>query len=257
MFAMTWIREHPDAFDAGLARRGLEPRAAAVLELDARRRKCLTDLQAAQTERNTASREIGMRKAAGDDAAELIQRVGSLKQAIPELQDRADRLGAELRELLAELPNLPTEAVPDGPDERANRELRRWGQAPAFAFEPRDHVALGEALRLMDFQRSARMSGARFVILSGALARLERALTTFMMDLQTEEHGYQEVSPPALVREAALYGTGQLPKFADDLFHTTDGRWLIPTAEVPLTNLVADEIQDSAVLPLRYTALTP
>ena len=257
MFAMAWIREYPDAFDAGLARRGLAPRAAAVLELDARRRKCLTDLQAAQTERNTASREIGARKAAGEDAAELIRRVGLLKQAIPELQERADQLGAELHEQLAELPNLPAEEVPDGPDERANRELRHWGEPPAFNFEPRDHVALGEALRLMDFQRSARMSGARFVILLGALARLERALTTFMMDLQTEEHGYREVSPPTLVRESALYGTGQLPKFADDLFHTTDGRWLIPTAEVPLTNLVADEIQDGAVLPLRYTALTP
>lgn len=257
MFAMAWIREHPEAFDAGLARRGLEPRAAAALELDAQRRKCLTDLQAAQTERNTASREIGARKAAGDDAAELIQRVGALKQAIPELQERADQLDAELRDLLADLPNLPAGEVPDGPDERANRELRRWGQPPAFAFEPQDHVALGEALRLMDFQRSARMSGARFVILSGALARLERALTTFMMDLQTEEHGYQEVSPPTLVREAALFGTGQLPKFADDLFHTTDGRWLIPTAEVPLTNLVADEIQDGTDLPLRYAALTP
>lgn len=257
MFAMAWIRAHPDAFDAGLARRGLAPRAADVLDLDARRRTCLTDLQAAQTERNAASREIGARKAAGGDAAELIQRVGMLKRTIPELQERADRLDAELRERLAELPNLPADDVPDGPDETANRELRRWGRPPAFAFEPRDHVALGEALGLMDFQRSARMSGARFVILSGALARLERALTTFMMDLQTGEHGYQEVSPPALVRESALYGTGQLPKFAEDLFRTTDGRWLIPTAEVPLTNLVADEIQDRASLPLRYTALTP
>ena len=257
MFAMAWIRAHPDAFDAGLARRGLAPRAADVLDLDARRRTCLTDLQAAQTERNAASREIGARKAAGGDAAELIQRVGALKRTIPELQERADRLDAELRERLAELPNLPADDVPDGPDETANRELRRWGRPPAFAFEPRDHVALGEALGLMDFQRSARMSGARFVILSGALARLERALTTFMMDLQTGEHGYQEVSPPALVRESALYGTGQLPKFAEDLFQTTDGRWLIPTAEVPLTNLVADEIQDRASLPLRYTALTP
>ena len=257
MFAMAWIRAHPDAFDAGLARRGLAPRAADVLDLDARRRTCLTDLQAAQTERNAASREIGARKAAGGDATELIQRVGTLKRTIPELQERADRLDAELRGRLAELPNLPADDVPDGPDETANRELRRWGRPPAFAFEPRDHVALGEALGLMDFQRSARMSGARFVILSGALARLERALTTFMMDLQTGEHGYQEVSPPALVRETALYGTGQLPKFAEDLFRTTDGRWLIPTAEVPLTNLVADEIQDRASLPLRYTALTP
>ena len=253
MFAMTWIREHPEALDAGLARRGLEPRATAVLDLDTRRRQCLTDLQAAQTERNAASREIGARKATGADAADLIDRVSALKHTIPELQERANQLGAELRALLAEVPNLPAVDVPDGPDERANRELRRWGRPSTLAFEARDHVALGEALGLMDFQRSARMSGARFVVLSGALARLERALSAFMMDLQTEEHGYQEVSPPALVREAALYGTGQLPKFADDLFQTTDGRWLIPTAEVPLTNLVADEIQDRAVLPLRYT----
>ena len=257
MFAMSWIRANPEQFDAGLARRGLEPQAAAVLEVDARRRNCLTDLQAAQTERNATSRDIGARKAAGDDVADLVRQVGVLKRTISELQTRADQLDAQVQTMLSELPNLPAADVPDGPDERANRELRQWGEPPTFAFAARDHVTLGEALGLMDFQRSARMSGARFVILTGALARLERALTAFMMDLQTQEHGYQEVSPPALVREAALYGTGQLPKFAEDLFQTTDGYWLIPTAEVPLTNLVAEEIQDAATLPQRYTALTP
>ena len=257
MFAMSWIRANPEQFDAGLARRGLEPQAAAVLQVDARRRKCLTDLQAAQTERNTTSRDIGARKAAGEDVADLVRQVGDLKRSISELQTRADQLDAEVQTMLSELPNLPAADVPDGPDERANQELRHWGEPPGFTFEARDHVTLGEALGLMDFQRSARMSGARFVILTGALARLERALTAFMMDLQTQEHGYQEVSPPALVREAALYGTGQLPKFAEDLFQTTDGYWLIPTAEVPLTNLVAGEILDDAALPQRYTALTP
>jgi len=257
MFAMSWIRANPEQFDAGLVRRGLEPQAAAVLQADAHRRKCLTDLQAAQTERNTTSRDIGTRKAAGEDVADLVRQVGDLKRTISELQTRADQLDAQVQTMLSELPNLPAADVPDGPDERANQELWRWGEPPTFAFEARDHVTLGEALGLMDFQRSARMSGARFVILTGALARLERALTAFMMDLQTQEHGYQEVSPPALVREAALYGTGQLPKFADDLFQTTDGYWLIPTAEVPLTNLVAGEIQDGATLPQRYTALTP
>ena len=257
MFAMSWIRANPEQFDAGLARRGLKPQAAALLEVDARRRKCLTDLQAAQTERNATSREIGARKAAGEDVAELVRQVGDLKRSISELQARADELDAEVQTMLSELPNLPAPDVPDGPDESANQELRHWGEPPDFGFKARDHVTLGEELGLMDFQRSARMSGARFVILTGALARLERALTAFMIDLQTQEHGYQEVSPPALVREAALYGTGQLPKFAEDLFQTTDGYWLIPTAEVPLTNLVAGEIQDGNTLPQRYTALTP
>ena len=257
MFAMSWIRENPEQFDAGLARRGLKPQAPALLEVDARRRKFLTDLQAAQTERNATSRDIGARKAAGEDVAELVRQVGDLKRSISELQTRADELDAQVQTMLSELPNLPAPDVPDGPDEGANQELRHWGEPPEFGFKARDHVTLGEELGLMDFQRSARMSGARFVILTGALARLERALTAFMMDLQTQEHGYQEVSPPALVREAALYGTGQLPKFAEDLFQTTDGYWLIPTAEVPLTNLVAGEIQDGNTLPQRYTALTP
>ncbi|MXX21626.1 MAG: serine--tRNA ligase, partial [Rhodospirillales bacterium] len=203
MFAMSWIRANPEQFDAGLVRRGLEPQAAAVLQVDARRRKCLTDLQAAQTERNTTSRDIGARKAAGEDAADLVRQVGDLKRTISDLQTRADQLDAQVQTMLSELPNLPAADVPDGPDERANQELWHWGEPPTFAFEARDHVTLGEALGLMDFQRSARMSGARFVILTGALARLERALTAFMMDLQTQEHGYQEVSPPALVREAA------------------------------------------------------
>ncbi len=257
MFALAWLREHPDEFDAGLVRRGLPPQSAALLALDAERRQCLTDLQTAQAERNAASREIGARKAAGQEVDEQLRRVAHLKRAVPELQQRADELDARLQKELSALPNLPAGDVPDGADDTANRELRRWGKPPAFSFPARDHVTLGEALGGMNFDRSARMSGARFVILSGALARLERALGAFMVDLQTQEHGYLEISPPALVREAAVYGTGQLPKFADDLFRTTDGRWLIPTAEVPLTNLVAGEIQDPDSLPLRYTALTP
>ena len=257
MFAMPWIRANPDLFDAGLVRRGLAPCAGEILRLDAEHRKCLTGLQAAQTERNATSREIGSRKAAGQDAEGLIEQVGQLKTSISDLQERADLLNGQIRKALAELPNLPVDEVPDGPDETTNREIRHWGEPPAFDFPAQDHVTLGEQLGMMDFERSARMSGARFVTLTGALARLERALCNFMLDLQTQEHGYLEVSPPALVREAALFGTGQLPKFADDLFQTKDDYWLIPTAEVPLTNLVAGEIHEASSLPMRFAALTP
>ncbi len=257
MLAMAVVRADPERVDAGLSRRGLPPQAMSLLEWDTERRRCLTELQAAQTERNTASREIGIRKAAGQDAADIVARVIALKSSIAKLQSAADAFDAKIKAALAELPNLPADDVPEGADERANREIRRWGQPPSFAFEALDHVALGAQLGLMDFERSARMSGARFVILTGAFARLERALAAFMLDLHTQEHGYTEVSPPALVRENALFGTGQLPKFAEDLFRTTDDFWLIPTAEVPLTNLAADEIQTADVLPQRYTAMTP
>ena len=257
MFAMPWIRANPDIFDAGLVRRGLIPCAGEILKLDAERRQCLTELQAAQTERNSTSREIGSRKATGQETKDLVERVGQLKTSIADLQEQADQLTGRIREALAGLPNLPAGEVPDGPDEAANQEIRRWGEPATFDFPAQDHVTLGEQLGMMDFQRSARMSGARFVTLTGILARLERALCAFMLDLQTQEHGYLEVNPPALVREAALFGTGQLPKFADDLFQTKDGFWLIPTAEVPLTNLVAGEIQDASALPMRFAALTP
>jgi seryl-tRNA synthetase len=167
------------------------------------------------------------------------------------------QLRAQIDEILAGLPNLPAEEVPDGPDERANQVLRHHGEPPRFDFAPLSHEAIGERLGMMDFSRASRLSGSRFVVLRGALARLERALGQFMLDLHTSEFGYTEVSPPLLVRDDAVFGTSQLPKFAEDLFRTTDGYWLIPTAEVPLTNLVAGDILDEGALPLRYTAWTP
>ncbi len=257
MFDLRWIRDNPDDFDAGLKRRGLDPMADAVIALDGRRRAVQTELQEVQTRRNEASKEVGAIKAKGGDARELIAEVARLKDSLQALEESGREAGAALDRVMDEIPNLPAGDVPDGEDETANRVLREVGVRPAFDFAPRDHVAIGEALGMMDFERAARMSGARFVVLRGALARLERALGQFMLDLHTKEFGYAEISPPVLVRDAALFGTGQLPKFGEDLFRTTADHWLIPTAEVPLTNLVAGEILDEAALPLRFTALTP
>ncbi len=256
MFDIKWIRENADAFDAALARRRLEPQAARLLDLDRRRRDAVSEAQAIQSERNRLSKEIGQRKQAGADAADLIDAVSQSKRRQAEAEERERLAGAELERALAELPNMPAADVPDGADESDNVEVRRWGTPPTFAFSPRAHDEIGANLGLMDFERAAKLSGTRFVVLRGALARLERALAQFMLDLHTGTFGYQEISPPALVRDTALFGTGQLPKFADDLFHTTDDFWLIPTAEVPLTNLAADEIVDEAALPMRMTALT-
>jgi seryl-tRNA synthetase len=256
MFDIKWIRDNSDAFDQGLARRGMGPAAARLMDLDQAHRSAQTLAQEIQTERNRLSKEIGAAKAKGEDAAGLIERVSQSKSTQSEAEDKARDAAAALDEVLAGIPNLPAPDVPDGADETANLEVRRWGEQPAFAFEPREHFDIGESLGLMDFERAAKMSGARFVVLTGALARMERALASFMLDLHTGEHGYTEVNPPALVRDEALFGTGQLPKFGEDLFHTDDGFWLIPTAEVPLTNLVAGEILDEADLPLRRAAMT-
>ena len=257
MFDLRWIRDNPDDFDAGLKRRGLDPMADAVIALDGRRRALQTELQEVQARRNETSKGVGAIKAKGGDAGDLMAEVARLKDRLPALEESEREAGAALDRMIEAIPNLPAGDVPDGGDETANRVLREIGARPAFDFAPRDHVAIGEALGMMDFERAARMSGARFVVLKGALARLERALGQFMLDLHTEEFGYIEVSPPVLVRDAALFGTGQLPKFGGDLFRTTGDHWLIPTAEVPLTNLVAGEILDEAALPLRFAALTP
>ncbi|MBK5920445.1 serine--tRNA ligase [Rhodothalassium salexigens] len=256
MFDIKAIRDNPAAFDAGLARRRLEPRSADLLDLDARRRALITEAQEAQSRRNAASKDIGRAKKAGEDAQALIDEVAGLKTRLAELEAERDRVETQLTEALAWLPNTPADDVPDGADEADNVELRRWGTPAAFDFEPREHFALGEALGQMDFEAAAALSGSRFVVLKGALARLERALGQFMLDVQTAEHGYDEVMTPVLVREDALFGTGQLPKFADDLFRTTDDRWLIPTAEVTLTNLHRDQIVEEESLPRRYAALT-
>jgi seryl-tRNA synthetase len=239
-----------------MERRGLPPESDRLLALDQARRDALTAAQEIQARRNALSRAIGQRKERGEDAADILAEVARCKQTQAELEIQAASAEAELQQALALIPNLPADDVPDGRDESANVELRRWGAPPTFGFPAQEHFELGETLGMMDFERAGKLSGTRFVVLTGALARLERALASFMLDLHTVEFGYTEVNPPALVRDAALFGTGQLPKFGEDLFRTTDGRWLIPTAEVPLTNLVAGEIVEEERLPLRFTAMT-
>jgi seryl-tRNA synthetase len=255
------LRESPATFVEGWTSRGVFDAGAVVKELlalDQALRAAQTAFQDAQARRNEASKLIGQAKAKKDEAEtqRLMAEVESLKGAIAEHAEAERVAGEQLRDRLAGLPNLPASDAPVGADEHGNVEKKRWGE-PARIVAPKDHADLGEALGLMDFEAAARMSGARFVALKGQLARLERAIAQFMLDLQTVEHGYTEVSPPLLVRDEALFGTGQLPKFAEDLFHTTDGRWLIPTAEVSLTNLVREQITAEDELPLRLTALTP
>ena len=252
------IRENPAAFDAALARRGLDPVSSEIVALDEKRRAFATELQLGQARRNEASKAIG--QAMANKEAELAQQikmeVAALKDRLPHLETQEKETGEALDGILAAIPNLPAEDVPEGEDEAANVEVSRWGAVRNFDFAPKDHADFGPTLGL-DFEGGAALSGARFTALRGQMARLHRALAQFMLDRQSGENGYEEVNPPLLVRDAALYGTGQLPKFAEDLFRTTDGRWLIPTAEVSLTNLVADQIVPEPTLPLRFTALTP
>jgi seryl-tRNA synthetase len=250
------IRENAAAFDASLARRGLTPQSPMILQQDEALRATKTTLQQLQEERNSLSKDIGARKKAGEDASALMARVNAIKEEQHHLEQQEREQEEQLTLLLSSIPNELADDVPSGRDESDNKEIRRWGTLPEIT-APKSHDDLGEALGLMDFTAAAKMSGARFVVLKGALAQLERALIQFMLDVHTREFGYEEVSPPYLVRDNALYGTGQLPKFADDQFHTTNGYWLIPTAEVSVTNLVADTILDEAALPLRYVAATP
>ncbi len=256
MIDLKWLRDQPAAFDRALARRGLAPVAAVLLERDAAIRGLQTELQERQARRNALSREIGRLRARGGEADAAIAEVAALKHQIQADEELARARIAALDAELAGLPNRLADDVPDGIDESANVELRRCGEPRAFDFAPKEHDEIGAPLG-MDFGRAAKLAGARFVALFGQLARLERALAAFMLDLQTGEHGYTEVNPPLLVRDHVLFGTGQLPKFAEDQFRTTTGHWLIPTAEVALTNLVADDILDADQLPLRYTAWTP
>jgi seryl-tRNA synthetase len=258
MHDLRAIRLDPMAYDRGWAARGLGPVSASILTLDQARRDSQTELQSAQARRKDLSALIGKAKGAGDNATadRLMGEVEKLKDVIAQVSDAEAVRGRALNDFIAGLPNLPAADVPPGEDEHGNVEVRRWGE-PDGGAPARDHVDLGASLGLMDFDSAARMSGARFVVLKGQLARLERALGQFMLDIQTLEHGYTEISPPLLVRSQALYGTGQLPKFAADLFHTTDDRWLIPTAEVSMTNIVGDQILAESALPLRFTALTP
>ena len=257
MHDLRWIRECPDEFDRGLERRGLPPRAAEILALDREWRALETEAQESQATRNRLSREVGAAKKRGEAVDDLIRQIDSRKDAEAATAARAGELRHSIDTLLAGLPNLPAIDVPDGFDEAANVEIRRHGAPPQFNFAVEAHDAIGERLGLMDFARAAKLSGSRFVVLKGALARLERALAQFMLDLHTREFGYLEVAPPLLVRDETAFGTGNLPKAAEDMFQTREGLWLIPTAEMPLTNMVAGEILEEKDLPLRFTAWTP
>jgi seryl-tRNA synthetase len=289
MHDIRWIREHPDEFDRGLARRGLPPAAPDLLALDERRRAAIARLETSQARRNAASKEIGEAKKSKDEtrAQALMAEVAQLKASIPQLEAEEKILSKELEGALAQIPNLPLDDVPDGPDASGNVEHHHFGAKRNLAFDPKQHFEIGETLGLMDFATAAKLSGARFVILKGQLARLERALAQFMLDLHTGEHGYTEIAPPLLVRNSAMYGTAQLPKFEDDQFWAVAGSYfgqgpeiameaagptdsatvldslrdvrlgLIPTAEVPLTNLARESILDEDALPLRFTACTP
>ncbi|MBL8566926.1 MAG: serine--tRNA ligase [Hyphomicrobiaceae bacterium] len=259
MFDIKWIRDNAEAFDGALKRRGLEPLSAKLLEMDDARRRHQTKLQDAQSRRNAASKEIGKAMAAKDAATadKLKAEVAELKQTIQDGEIEERDLVSALEKALAVIPNLPLAEVPDGKDEHDNVEVRRWGSPKKFDFAPKQHFELGEALGLMDFESAAKISGARFVFLKGALSRLERAIASFMVDVHTGENGYTEYNPPLLVKDHTAYGTGNLPKFAEDLFHTDNGFWLIPTAEVSLTNLVRESILEAGALPMRMTAWTP
>ena len=258
MHDLKYIRENPQAFDAALIRRGAAPVAASVLALDENRRAVLTEIQNAQARRNEASKAIGAAMGKGDvaSAEALKAEVAALKDTLPALEEQERAAGEELDTLLAGLPNLPADDTPDGGDETENVEIARWGTPRSFEFEPRDHADLGPVLGL-DFETGVAISGARFTFMRGQMARLNRALGQFMLDYQTGQRGYTECATPYLVRQESLFGTGQLPKFAEDNFQTTDGRWLIPTAEVSLTNSVREQILDESALPIRMTALTP
>jgi seryl-tRNA synthetase len=258
MHDIRLIRENPAGFDLALARRGVAPQSAAILGLDTARRDVATRMQEAQARRNEASKAIGAAMGKGDkETAEALKaEVAELKTALPALEEDERRLTAELNAALAAHPNLPADDVPEGEDEAGNVEVSRWGTPRQFDFQPQEHADLGPPLGL-DFETGALIAGARFTFLRGQMARLHRALAQFMLDRQTGENGYTECMPPLMVKDEAAFGTGQLPKFSEDLFKTTDGRWLIPTAEVSLTNSVLGQILPDAALPLRMTALTP
>ncbi|PZU23761.1 MAG: serine--tRNA ligase [Shinella sp.] len=259
MLDIKWIRENPEALDAALAKRSAAPIAAELIALDEKRRSVVQSLQDMQSRRNAASKEIGaaMAQKNAELADKLKAEVATIKETMPQAEEEERNLTAALNDALSRIPNIPHDDVPVGKDEADNVLKHTIGQKPGWNHAAREHYELGEALGYMDFERAAKLSGARFTVLTGPLARLERAIGQFMIDLHTGEHGYTEVSSPLMVRDEAMYGTGQLPKFAEDLFKTTDGRWLIPTAEVTLTNLVSGEILAEEKLPLRFTALTP
>ncbi|MBX5141302.1 serine--tRNA ligase [Rhizobium lentis] len=259
MLDIKWIRENPEALDAALAKRGAEPLAQTLVALDEKRRSAVQKAQDLLSRRNAASKEIAAAMAQKNTelAEKLKAEVAEIKVTLPAAEEEERLLSAELNDALSRIPNVPLDDVPVGKDEHDNAVSRIVGEKPRWNHTPKEHFEIGEALGYMDFERAAKLSGSRFTVLTGPLARLERALGQFMIDLHTSEHGYTEVSSPLMVRAEALFGTGNLPKFEEDLFKTTDSRYLIPTAEVTLTNLVREEILDQEKLPLRFTALTP
>ena len=252
------IRENPAALDAALARRGEAPMSSAVLERDAARRAKIAAAESAQAEQNKASKAVGAAKASGDDAEfeRLRALVADKKAEVAQMQTEAKALDAELTDMLARLPNSPADDVPDGADEADNVEVRVWGDKPAFDFDPVEHFEIKGVAAAMDFETAAKISGSRFVVLSGAVARIHRALAQFMIDTHVDENGLTEMNPPVLVTDAAMYGTDKLPKFGEDSYRTEDGMWLVPTSEVPLTYTVADQVVEASTLPRRYTAHT-
>ena len=259
MLDIKWIRDNAAALDAALAKRGASPLAQALIDLDEKRRSVIQKAQDMQSRRNAASKEIGAAMAAKNTelAEKLKAEVSAIKDQLPAAEEEERQVTAELNDALSRIPNIPLDDVPVGTDETGNVEKLKWGEKPGWNHKALEHYEIGEALGYMDFEAAAKIAGSRFTVLKGQLARLERALGQFMIDVHTGEHGYTEVHAPLLVRDDAMFGTGQLPKFSEDLFRTTDGRWLIPTAEVSLTNLVREEILDQEKLPLRFTALTP
>ncbi len=257
MYDIKWIRENPDLFDRALTRRGLEPISTSVLELDKEYRSMQTSLQEMQAKRNELSSSIGTVKKAGGDINPIMAEVAEIKKEMAEKEEKVRIMGENINKILSSLPNIPSDRCPDGPDETANEEVRRVGTPRDFDFKPLEHFEIGEKLGLMDSDQAAVMSGARFTILKGALARLERAIGQFMIDTHTTQNGYTEMEVPLLVKDNAAFGTGNLPKFEEDLFKTTNGYYLIPTAEVSLTNSVAGKILEEDQLPIRVTALTP
>ncbi len=257
MIDIKFIRENADFFDEAMVRRGHEPVSAAVLKMDIQKRALQTHVQDLQAQRNEVAKQMGMAHKNGDDAQPLMEKGLLLKNELQALEEKIKNQEAELNDVLARLPNIPAEDVPVGENETHNEEVLRWGTPKEQTFPFKEHFLLGEDLGLMDFEKAADLSGARFVVLRGVLAKMERALANFMLDIHTQEFGYEECYVPLLVKSETMYGTGQLPKFEEDFFKTVDGRWLIPTAEAPLTNLVAGEILDEAVLPKRFVAYTP
>ena len=257
MHDIKFIRENPQAFDEGMRKRGLTAQSKALITLDEVKRNRQTELQKLQSARNDIAKKIGMAKKTGEDVTELMKESEGINSNIELYERGVEGDEAQLTRMLSSLPNIPADDVPVGSEEEANKIIKTHGKPPAFAFQPKEHFDIGEKLGLMDFERAAKLSGARFVVLKGALARLERALANFFLDHNTGEFGYTEAVAPLLVRDEAMYGTGQLPKFGEDSFRTTNGYWLIPTSEVSLTNLANDEIIPEEALPLRYTAYTP